>query len=157
MIDHVHRQNSRETGRVCAVARGLGIAGLLPQIAAVWLAVRDPGVGVGEFLAFLYASVIVSFLGGIWWGFAMLRAGRSQARLATVAILPSLAVVAIGLGGFLFDQPDVALIVLGVTVMLTLVVDYHLFRIGEAPAGWMALRVPLSIGLGALTIVAGLL
>ena len=41
--------------------------------------------------------------------------------------------------------------------MLTLPVDRRFVATGEAPVGWMALRVPLSLGLGLLTIAAGVL
>jgi hypothetical protein len=43
----------------------------------------------------------------------------------------------------------------GVALLLTLPVDRHLVATGDAPADWMRLRVPLSVGLGGLTIVAG--
>jgi hypothetical protein len=39
--------------------------------------------------------------------------------------------------------------------MLTLLVDRHLMNRGDAPPDWMRLRTPLSLGLGALTILAG--
>ena len=151
-------------GAVGRTARLLGFAGLLPQAAAVLLIVsgrREAGL-----FALLYAAVILSFLGGVWWGLAMRRTGR-QAGLATIAVLPSLVAVALVLAAFgsLFLPlgPDadrwarMALIALGSAIMLTLLVDRHLITTGEAPAGWMGLRAPLSLGLGLLTIAAGLL
>ena len=41
--------------------------------------------------------------------------------------------------------------------MLTLPVDRRLTTMGVKPAGWMAMRIPLSIGLGALTILCGVM
>jgi len=150
-------------GRVQPAAFLLGFAGLLPQLLAVGLVVVghgdggiDKGVahGIGQAVAFGYGSLILSFLGGMWWAFAM-RREAGQGRLVAAAVVPSLvplvlAWVALGAG-----QPGWALVGLGSAVLLTLVVDRHLVATGEAPANWMRLRVPLSVGLGVLTIVAG--
>jgi peptidoglycan/LPS O-acetylase OafA/YrhL len=158
----------RGAGRVGPVAQALGFAGLLPQVAAVALMLlgrRDPTdlawltVVTGYALAIGYGGLILSFLGGIWWGHAMRREER-QASLAAIAIMPSLvalvtAVFALGnLPGVPSPWPA---IVLGSAIMLTLIVDQRLVTTGEAPEGWMRLRAPLSLGLGALTIAAGVL
>ncbi|PAX07636.1 DUF3429 domain-containing protein [Sphingomonas lenta] len=133
----------------------LGYAGLLPQIAAVVLVARGTEHHFGEALAFGYAGLILSFLGGIWWGFAM-RRHQGQGALAAVAVVPSLAVLALGilivLGGF-----AAALTGLGIAILATLLVDRRLVASGDAPPDWMSLRAPLSLGLGSLTILAGLL
>jgi len=49
------------------------------------------------------------------------------------------------------------MVAMGSAIMLTLPVDRWLVTRGAAPANWMRLRVPLSLGLGALTIAAGAL
>jgi hypothetical protein len=46
---------------------------------------------------------------------------------------------------------------LGISLIGALLVDRALVRAGIAPPGWMALRAPLSLGLGALTLVAAAL
>jgi len=151
--------------RVGGAAYALGFAGLLPAFAAACLI----AVGRGEavVVAFLYPALILSFLGGIWWGFAMRRTHR-QAGLALLAVVPSLVAAALLIVGLLAVVVPVApvasgavagwsLVLLGVAVILTLPVDRHLVRTGEAPAGWMRLRVPLSLGLGGLTIVSAVL
>lgn len=154
-------------GTVRLTASLLGLAGLSPPILAVVLIVlgrRDPTdlswfpLAVGYGLALIYAAVILSFLGGIWWGFAMHRVA-GQGRLVAVAVLPSLVAAAcVGwAAATLQTGGPLPLIVLGAGVLLTLPVDRHLVAMGEAPAGWMRLRVPLSVGLGGLTIAAGLL
>ena len=106
-------------------------------------------------LEVLYPAIILSFLGGLWWSMAMRRAAR-QGMLAVLAVVPSLVaallVVAAGV-----TASGWAVAALGIAIMLTLPVDRHLVTTGEAPAGWMALRVPLSLGLGLLTIAAGAL
>ena len=146
--------------RVGRAAYLLGLAGLLPQIAATaaiaaarWLpgAPDDPGVPIA--VAVTYPLVILSFLGGIWWGFAM-RRESGQGRLAALAVVPSLAALAlVGLLPILFY--GWGLVAIGCAVILTLPVDRHLVTTGDAPDGWMKLRVPLSLGLGSLTILAG--
>lgn len=95
-----------------------------------------------------------AFLSGIWWGVAMRRL-ENQGQLAALAVLPSLASPALlPLAIMSYAWP---LIGLGSAILLTLLVDRHLVTTGEAPAGWMELRVPLSLGLGLLTIAAGVL
>ena len=49
------------------------------------------------------------------------------------------------------------LVATGSVVALTLLVDRSLVASGDAPDGWMRLRAPLSLGLGGLTILAGVL
>lgn len=144
------------TNSVGPVARALGFAGLLPQAALVALiAVGRPAFhDLPPVVAFLYAGLILSFLGGMWWGFAM-RRSAGQGVLAILAVVPSLLPLALApLGTVSTAWP---LIGLGIAILLTLFVDRRLVATGEAPEGWMALRVPLSLGLGALTIAAGLL
>jgi hypothetical protein len=154
-----------ERGRVGPVARALGYAGLLPQAAAVALlglkrfSSDDPWDELGGLalvITVTYPLLILSFLGGMWWGLAM-QGDRMQGRLATIAILPSL--VAFGIAVFVsltwaFDRAFVAT---GVAVISTLLVDWRLVRTSRMPDGWMALRVPLSLVLGLLSIAAGII
>lgn len=129
------------------------------------LARRDPTdlawilAYAGYGFALLYAAIILSFLGGIWWTFAMRRTD-GQARLASVAVVPPLVgfgLVAAAVFGAPMTIPAWPAIVLGCVVMLTLLIDKRLVRTGEAPTGWMALRIVLSVGLGLETIAAGVL
>lgn len=134
----------------------LGYAGLFPQIAAVATCVFAGDSDIGPMFAFGYAALILSFLGGIWWGFAM-RATERQGHIATLAVLPSL----FGTGVILLSIARIlpmgwALVLMGSAIVTTLLIDRHLVADHVAPAGWMALRIPLSIGLGALTILCGI-
>lgn len=135
----------------------LGYAGLLPPIATLAICSFEGGTTIGPLFSFGYATLILSFLGGIWWGFAM-RLPHDQGRIAAWAVVPSL----VGAGLILLSIAHVlpigwALALLGSAVMLTLPVDRRLTTMGVTPAGWMAMRVPLSIGLGALTILCGVM
>lgn len=144
-------------GAVSPASRALGFAGLLPQLGAALLTRLGPNADVGGIVAFIYGGLILSFLGGIWWGFAVRRTA-GQGALALTAVLPSLFAFGLALmAGRGLLTLGWALALLGSAVMLTLVVDRHLATTGEASAGWMGLRVPLSLGLGALTILAGVL
>ena len=144
------------SGRVGPVARALGLAGLLPQAAAVAMVATRADDRLGETLAFAYGALILSFLGGIWWGFAM-RRDAGQGPLAAVAVAPTLVALAICVMQAVRGTLDQALVALGLAIIASLAVDWRLARQGDAPAGWLGLRVPLSLGLGALTILAGAL
>lgn len=154
------KPDSTSPGRVGRVARVLGFAGLLPPVAFVALIAHARG-GIEAVptvlldLADLYAAIILSFVGGMWWSFA-LRRTHGKGALAGVAVTPSLVGLALLLGGGLV-KAGWASVALGCAILLTLLVDRHLATRGEAPAGWMILRVPLSLGLGLLTIAAGVL
>lgn len=139
------------------IARGvmlLGFAGLLPQIAALLMILSGRGFA-GVLIALAYALLILSFLGGIWWGFAMRRA-TDQVPLAAIAVVPSLVAMAIAMVVAVTGSIGFALVATGVAILVTLPVDHHLVRTGDASADWMRLRIPLSSGLGGLTILAGL-
>ena len=139
---------------VSPAARLLGFSGLLPPLALLGLALVRPDDG-WRMLAFAYAGLIFSFLGGMWWGFAVRRPASAQVPLLVAAVVPSL--VAFGLLGVGLMLLDLRwpLVLLGAAILLTLPVDRHLAATGDAPEGWMALRVPLSLGLGLLTIATG--
>ncbi len=136
------------------IARLLGFAGLLPHIAVV-LVLLERNNELRFFalaMGYAYAALILSFLGGIWWGFAA-RAERAPLWLWVAAVLPSL----IALASFLpwatgEPWPGPSLIVIGVALIGSLGVDWQLHRIGLAPEWWLRLRLPLSLGLGTLSI-----
>lgn len=136
------------------IARLLGFAGLLPHIAVV-LVLLERNNELRFFalaMGYAYAALILSFLGGIWWGFAA-RAERAPLWLWVTAVLPSL----IALASFLpwatgEPWPGPSLIVIGVALIGSLGVDWQLHRIGLAPEWWLRLRLPLSLGLGTLSI-----
>ncbi|WP_375272607.1 DUF3429 domain-containing protein [Sphingomonas sp.] len=134
------------------VAFALGFAGLLPQVGAVVLA--GLGIGDGALIALAYGALILSFLGGMWWGLAMFRRA-GQSILVALAVVPSL--VAGAILALAAVRLPIGLVAMGCAILLTLPVDRWLVARGAAPANWMRLRVPLSIGLGALTIAAGAL
>lgn len=143
---------------VPARARLLGLAGLLPQIAAAltaWFGPEEWRLVASTGAAF-YAALILSFLGGTWWGLAATApAAERRAALGwmwVAAVLPSLvglaclAPLALGL-----RWPEPSLVMLGSALLVALAVDARAGAI--APQWWMQLRVPLSVGLGTLTLL----
>lgn len=147
-------------GRVPMAAVMLGAAGLLPLILALFVRLAGgvypdtPIPIVLGGLALSYAALILSFLGGIWWGVAATRATPEfMPRLMAIAVAPSL--IAWVVVAMAWDFPATASTTLGVTIALTPLVDRWLARHGLVPAWWMKLRLPLSLALGALVLGLG--
>jgi hypothetical protein len=146
--------------RLPTIARVLGLAGLLPQGAVVAVLVvgeadvRFTALSVG----YAYAALIFSFLGGLWWGLAATGGLRTPGWAWFAAVTPSLLALATAwpwaTGG---TWPGPSLVLLGLAIAASLIVDLRLKAAGITPDGWLALRVPLSLGLGLLTAAAGVL
>ncbi|WP_235513265.1 MULTISPECIES: DUF3429 domain-containing protein [unclassified Sphingomonas] len=135
----------------------LGYAGLLPPIIGIALRLIDPARG-GMMLALslLYAALILSFLGGMWWGAAAARVtGAALTLWLAIAVVPSL--VALAAGAVLFTSVVSSAAIVAAGLLGSLLVDMALVRAGHVPPWWMRLRLPLSIGLAALTLLTGLL
>jgi hypothetical protein len=151
MIDDVE---ARAPDRLAIV---LGLAGLLPQAAAV----LAPLLGMGWLnpaqLALVYGALILSFLGGSWWGIALTRAdGLPRAILLLLGIGASLLGFCVqGLAGPGLLRP--LLLMLGLAIAASWLVDRGLVRDGLIGRWWGWLRLVLSLGLGGLTVLAGIL
>jgi hypothetical protein len=152
--------NRADLSPVPSFARFLGYAGLLPQ---AWvlasLVLGGPEIRFTALsLAFAYAALIFSFLGGVWWGLAAAARTTVPRWIWAVAVLPSLfALGAAWPWATGHTWPGPSLVVLGVLIMSSLLVDLKLRSLGLTPPGWLTLRLPLSIGLGFMTVVAGLI
>lgn len=146
---------------VPALPRWLGLAGLLPQFTCVAVLYAGPAEWreAALAIAFAYAALILSFLGGMWWGIAA-AAPAAQRRKALgwlwiAAVLPSFVALACFLPWALdWAWPEPSLVMLGGALLVTLGVDAKLSAL--APRWWMTLRVPLSTGLGLATIATAL-
>lgn len=136
-------------------ARLLGYAGLLPQILCLALILtghewRYSALAGG----FAYAAAIFSFLGGVWWGQAV-QSGRATTGAYLIAVMPSLLAVALFLPWtFGWEWPGPAMLYLGALIALSPLIDRAL---GFAARDFLRLRWQLSLGLGSLTIILGLL
>jgi hypothetical protein len=140
-------------------ARVLGYAGLLPQILCIGLILigheyRYSALAGG----YAYAAAIFSFLGGVWWGqaIASARTGKPATTGAyLLAVMPSLIAVALFLPWtFGWEWPGPALFYLGALILGSPLIDRAL---GFAQADFLRLRWHLSLGLGGLTIILGML
>lgn len=138
--------------------RLLGPAGILPQAICVAMAIFLPehrilaGIAGG-----LYAALILSFLGGLWWMEALVRGDR-RATPYVVAVLPSLTAWAAWLAP-LVGLTDMAgsLMLLGIVILISPVADKAIGRLASEMQGWWRLRWGLSIGLGGLTLLLGIM
>ena len=146
---------------VPTLPRWLGLAGLLPQFTCVAVLYAGPAEWreAALAIAFAYAALILSFLGGMWWGIAAAAPAAQRRRtlgwLWIAAVLPSLVALACFLPWALdWAWPEPSLVMLGGALLVSLGVDAKLGAL--APRWWMALRVPLSTGLGLATIAAAL-
>ena len=140
--------------RLPTVALLLGVAGLLPFIGCGILAV-SPGTtetakqGVLALLA--YGAVILGFLGGVHWGFALrpmpegvvLPDAANRTRLA-IGVVPSL-IGWLALLAPLGGVPDLGLAVLIVGFLAVVLTETQLSRRGLMPGGYMWLRWGLSV------------
>ncbi|SFI92758.1 Protein of unknown function [Sphingomonas sp. NFR04] len=138
-------------------ARILGYAGLLPLIGcAAGLVLLPLHRALLLDAGFGYAALIFSFLGGLWWGQGVAK-GTASPALFTIAVLPSLIAWGLMLLRLLGWTTEAALLVLGAAILLSPIVDLALARKQPSISGWIALRLQLSIGLGALTLALALL
>lgn len=120
------------------VAQWLGAAGALPFVAAVGAAWLLPDSRIAHWsttAAFLYGAVILSFLGGIRWGFAV-RDQKARGEAFIVSVIPSL----LAWGAILMPLRS-GLILLAIGFVGQLVVDLRL----PLPQWFKWLRVALSV------------
>ena len=125
----------------------LGLAGLLPFLGCGLLALRpavDPTDTRGLLALVAYGAVILAFLGGVHWGFALPDAsGRAERQRLSLGVVPSL-VGWVALLMAIADAADAALGVLAVGFVGTTIVEARATRAGLMQRGYMALRYGLS-------------
>jgi hypothetical protein len=131
-----------------------GFAGLIPQLIALFLVATDAeqrwsALAVG----YAYAALIFSFLGGVWWGQA-LSTKNAPLWIYAAAVAPSLIALATYVPWVIgAEWPGPSLVVLGLCLILSPLVDHAIGRSVTLPVGWMKLRMMLSGGLGGLTLL----
>lgn len=125
----------------------LGFYGLVPSIVALCvMAVLPEWRAIGAWVGVAYGAVIASFIGGAWWGLACARApAEALPRHLIFSVVPSLvawpAVLVPSATGYL---------VLAMLFASLLPTDRRLHLDEIAPAWWLRLRRPLSLGMAAL-------
>ncbi|WP_312490668.1 DUF3429 family protein [Sphingomonas sp.] len=138
--------------------RLLGPAGIVPQAICVAIAVFLPEYRfVAEMAGGLYAALILSFLGGLWWIEALI-CGDRRTTPYVVAVLPSLIAWAAWLAPLAgLTSMAGSLLVLGLVILISPIADRSIGRLASDMPGWWRLRWGLSIGLGGLTLLLGVL
>jgi hypothetical protein len=133
----------------------LGVAGLFPQLVALWLTLRPEDRFIGLAAGYFYAALIFSFLGGIWWGIGVTRHDAPKWIFA-VAVVPSLIAFFSGVPWMTgAPWPAPSLIVLGLCLFASPLVDWRLFNLGLIGRNVLKLRMILSGALGVLTVLLG--
>ena len=134
-----------------------GLAGLLPffvAAAAMWAGFGRIGgwalVAVQALLA--YGATIVSFLGGVRWGFELARPGGPDPRMLFASVLPQ-----IGAWALIFLPMPAAYLParFGGLLLLTALGGGADAVASDLPDWYRALRIPLTLGAGA-ALLAGL-
>jgi hypothetical protein len=142
------------------IAKWLGYGGLLPQLTVVVLLMlhdlywRFAALSLG----YAYAALILSFVGGMWWGIASRQQGPAPGWLWVAATVPSL----VALGSAIpwavgAPWPGPSLIILAIALIGSLAIDSRIVSLDLTPVWWMSVRTPLSLGLGLLTLAASLM
>lgn len=153
---------------VPGVAALLGGLGAVPFVAfAAATAVFDGAGRSGALWALLaYGAVILSFLGGIHWGFALApgNVGRGLgragvARHLAASVLPALLawaalLVPVAVAG-LPGAPALGCALLAGGLLAVLLLDRWAARAAAAPSWWLSLRWPLSVTGAVAVAVAG--
>jgi Protein of unknown function (DUF3429) len=139
-------------------ARYLSFAGLLPQIICIALvASGNYWQSVALAAAWAYAAIIFSFLGGIWWGLGIGHPALDR-RIFAIAVLPSLiALVSFLPWNFGWTWPGPSLAVLGICLCVSPLVDRWIAGQVAMPAGWLQLRIQMSLGLGGMSLILSVL
>lgn len=129
------------------------MAGIIPQLICLGVAMAWPA---GRWFALAagccYASMILSFLGGLWWMAALVETRRHPGSYL-VAVLPSL----VGWGAMLpwcfgWLWPGPSLLLLGFCLLASPWVDRAQPWADRLPAGWLRLRVMMASGLALSTL-----
>jgi len=139
--------------RVPSAARWLAGAGTLPFLAGAIVVATGTGdaVPAAASATAAYGAVILSFLGGIHWGFAAADHGTRRARLLGASVLPAL----VGWVALLIPQ-SAGLVVLAAAFAGVFVLDRIAAAENLAPPWWLRLRAPLSLAVTAMLLVTAL-
>ncbi len=143
--------------QVLRSAKVLGYAGLLPQIGFLTAATLVPPLAsAAAIFGWAYSALIFSFLGGAWWGFALINP-RAPRWVLPASVVPSLVALVsvvptvLGLPGF-----TIPLLLIGSGLLASPLIDAAISRSVDLPQGWLRLRWHLSLGLGLLTLALAL-
>lgn len=140
MADTDQTQNT-----VPAAAKQLGALGVIPFLGLTIAAVMGSGAWINDALIALlaYGAVILSFLGGIQWGFAVSSPDTTPRQMfnrLSLSVAPAL----IAWGALLLPLGP-GMIALSVSFVLVLMIDLRTVNRSGAPTWYPKLRWPLTI------------
>ncbi|MEM7570625.1 MAG: DUF3429 domain-containing protein [Pseudomonadota bacterium] len=139
--------------------RWLGLAGLLPALgclAIAWLDFDQDTRLISTAIMLLYGAVILSFIGGAWWGLVSRHQDAPGWGVLTLSVIPSLYAWPSVAWAWIDAAYAGAAWLLSLGFLLTLLVDRLLANSNIAPKWWMTLRLPLSLGMGACFFALGM-
>jgi len=123
----------------------LAAAGLLPFLGFTLLALFGIELSFALTGLGLYSFGILSFLGGSWWGFALLMPEVSSAQRSQILLLSN-GIVLGGLAALLFLPPLGSVMMLGVLHPLLLAGESRLSGLRRQPQYYRDLRVRSTMG-----------
>ncbi|MBU6406641.1 MAG: DUF3429 family protein [Alphaproteobacteria bacterium] len=135
----------------------LGFLGLVPFVGLALAAAAGaaPFGYDAEFALVAYGATILSFLGGIQWGFLLSPGGPTPIKRFGLRLALGTAPQLLGWAALLWASP-LSLMLLAVSLAAHLAVDARAVRDGLAPSWFMSLRTPLSLGAAASLVAAAL-
>jgi hypothetical protein len=122
-----------------------GLLGLIPFLAPPIVAVSRPDLaGAAVRVQVLYGALILSFLGGVRWGLAVIGPAAPRAATITLSMIPT--VGAFGIVTLMSRAPRLELLALAVALVAHWGWD---LRASEAPTWFARLRTILTVGAAA--------
>jgi hypothetical protein len=149
----VQPQNPTSNDHVPAQLLTLGMGGLIPFFAltlAAWVAAPDNAALATRYLAY-YGAVILSFVGALHWGFAMVRPidEFERGRIYGWSVCPALA------AWFALMLPTAGgLVMIAVMFLLHYRMDRRVAQLATLPAWYIKLRLWLTLGAVATLLAA---
>ena len=131
----------------------LGYMGLLPFVAlsiALWF-VNEEYTAVVSNSLFLYAAIILSFMGAIYWGVAIADSNKPDAKLLGYSVIPALVAWFASFASTIISFSLIYLAFAGLCML-----DSVTSKRGDLPAWYPFLRVPLTMIVIASLITAQL-
>jgi len=138
----------------------LGIAGIIPFLLCGLEATSANAQNgmIASHLLVAYGAIILSFLGGVHWGFTLAAPEDSAEQQRLVGgVLPAICGWLILGMGLLTGMPALAIAALIACFIAGTAAEWHGYQAGMVPGGYIALRVAITFAVVAiLTVVAAL-
>jgi len=114
--------------RTQKIACVLGMLGLIPFIAPVIMVLMyDNEIGqIAETLHMIYGALIISFIGGVQWGYAIRQGVSAKIYQYVIGIVPTIAILGTLLMGLMIESYHVS-IVFTVLLWLQAIIDQRVY------------------------------